>query len=135
MNIGEVVDVEEMNYQCCVRLSILNGFAQISDFYFAYYYYGFPNTIAFDITISFWFLVNGIIGFQYSMLLIIYQLIKNTYRSHFIFTFGLLLSLALAWSIIGYIGFFQRIISFYFMFKLVLQTIVYIFTIGSYLNN
>lgn len=129
-----IEDPEERNYQSCLMLSMMNGVAQISDFYFAYHYYGFPDRIIFDITISFWFLINAIIGIQYSLFLILYQVTRNTYRSHFIFTFGLLLTLGLAWSIIGYMGFFQRLIPFYFMFKLVIQTIIYILTISSYLN-
>lgn len=149
MNIGEVVegeelvyvgelvdlDVEELNYQCCLKLSMLYALTQIPDFYFAYQYYGSPDIIVFNITISFWFFINGIIGLQYSLFLILYQLTRNTYRSHFIFTFGLILTLALAWSIIGYVGFFKSVISIYFMFKLVPQTIIYVFTIGAYLNN
>ena len=132
MNIEQV---EELNYHSCLKLSILYGLIQTVDFYFAFAYHSSSTIVMFDITTSFWFLVNGFIGIQYSLLLIMYQLSINTYRSHLIFTFSLLISFALAWTIIGYVGFFKRVIPIYFMFKLVLQTIIYFFTIGAYLNN
>jgi len=137
MNIEDSGEIErqEMNYQFCLRLSILYGLAQIADFYFAYHYYRMSVMITSDINISFWFLVNGIIGIQYSLFLVLYQVIRNTYRSHFIFTFSLILILSLAWSLIGYIGFFSGSMPLYFMiFKLSPQSMIYVFTIGAYLN-
>ena len=84
MNIEQV---EELNYHSCLKLSILYGLIQTVDFYFAFAYHSSSTIVMFDITTSFWFLVNGFIGIQYSLLLIMYQLSINTYRSHLILRF------------------------------------------------
>ena len=137
MNIEDEGELErqEMNYQFFFKLSILHVLIQSADFYFAYYYYGLSVMITSDINIYFWFLVYGIIGIQYSLFLVLYQVIRNTYRTHFIFTFSLILILALVWSLIGYIGFFKGVMPLYFMiFKLTPQSMIYVFTMGVYLN-
>jgi hypothetical protein len=137
MNIEDEGELErqEMSYQFCLKVSILHALIQSADFYFAYHYYGMSVMITSDINISLWFLVNGIIGIQYSLFLVLYQIVRNTYRNHFIFTFSLILILALVWSLVGYIGFFTGVMPLYFMmFKLSPQSIIYVFTIGAYLN-
>jgi hypothetical protein len=127
---------QEHPYHSVYAISVLYGLAQILDFYLAYHYYGKSDIIAFDIYTSFWFLINGVIGIQYSLFFTLYYLLRNveSYRTEFIFTYALLLTLAMGWTTIGFIGFFNNKIPFYFLIKLALQILIYGCTIGVYCN-
>ena len=117
-------------------VSGLYTLVQIPDFYYAYHiYYSQDVIIAFDIYSSFWFLVNGIIGIQYSLFFMLHYIIRYVNMGNqpqFIFGFGLLVILGIGWTMIGFVGFFTKIVPLYIVAKLILQTIVYVFTVGVY---
>jgi len=125
-----------------INLTILWIVAQFGDFY----YYTvissssseFPNvTIATNISVSFWFLGNAILGIQSSLYFLVYYLIRHydiyqneQYRNPFVFSGTLLLLLGIYWTVLGYIAFFTVKVPLYIILKLALQTIVYVFTSG-----
>ena len=127
-----IVDVERR--PTVLWLSLLYVLFQIPDFCYAYIYYGLDDVIAFDIHTSFWFLVNGVIGVEYSCFFILNYLIQ-THRPPLICVFSVLVLLGMGWTVIAYVGLFMKLsLPYYLTAKVWIQTIVYVFTTGIYLS-
>ena len=131
-----------------IFLSALYGvLCQVGDFYYYFTILAkhspYPDIkIAVGISLSFWFLVNAIIGIQSSLYFLAYFLhfrhghlyenieIMERYRTPFVVAGCLIILLGIYWTVIGYVGFFKADVPVYLVLKLSAQTIIYVLVVG-----
>jgi hypothetical protein len=122
-------------------ISIVYVLCQIGDFY---YYIILPDSpyFAFDISMSFWFLINGIVGVQLSLYFIVYYATRHyqltTYQPALSFTISITILFGIYWTVIGWVGFIPVKNDYYHIYlgsKLITQSLIYVICSMVYMST